>query len=358
MITIPVSEVKKFISAAKPIKDSKMLPIYAFVKLVCEGSKAVFYKINGNSFVVCHVEADFKKDETLLIEEKTLFGFTQFSGGKEIIITKDGEKVTLDDGSRTISCKTFPVSHFSDIQEKSGEDSYTLTDEVLSSLFIAKAHIMPPADEAMRAPASFVHMAEVSKKFYVTAWNGHILYMKECKDSLPTLSLDPETISVIYRFQLCTYSRCGNYDYFDGGVICYGFIKPECKTPDISKIVSNLKQDVTFSMLRKPIVDFCEMVINVNGSSVPPEVSIEPSSKTIVLKFQDVSGDQNAEESVPVTGKIGLEKEFLFQPKNMLTVLKDLGCETIRLSYVQRNLIITSEEEKGYSGSIMGLARL
>lgn len=357
MITIPISEVKKFISAAKPIKDTRMLPIYAYVKLECEGTQGVFYKANGTSFVICQINATFKKNQTLLIEEKTLFGFVHYSSGSEIEISIKGDVVTLNDGTRNISCRSAKIEHFPAIQDKNGEDTYVMNDEILAALFLAKNHTLPPPDAAMRPPASYVHLNSVGKDFYIAAWNGHIAYLKKFKEQLPVVSLEPETISVFARFPLATYSRCGNYDYFDLGAIAYGFIKNECKTSDLSAFVTNSKHTETFVVSRKPIVDFCEMVINVNSSSVPPIVSIEPSKEKILMRFQDASENQNAEEGVEITGRLSVS-EFLFQPKNMLTVLKDLGCEKITISYAHKNFLITSDEDNGYVGSIMQLSRL
>jgi hypothetical protein len=356
MIKIPISEVKKFIGAAKPIKDTRLLPIYAYVKLSCDGDAGVFYKANGISFVVCDVNAEFKKSDSFLIEEKTLFGFVQYSSGKDLMISKKGDIVTLNDGSRNISCKVPPAEHFSAIQQKNDEESVVLTEVIINSLFLAKNHIFQPTDTEMRPPSSFVHMTKVDKVNYIAAWNGQVGYLKSFKEKLPTLSLDPEAITTISKFQIVSYSRVGNYDYFDGGGISYGFAKHEVKTPDITKLVENFKQQQTFTVNRKPFVDFCEMVINVNSSSIAPIVSISPAKNSVLLNFKDASENQNAEESVPAIGEIGLKEPFHFQPKNMLTVLKDLGCEKVSMSYVQQNLIIKADDDKNYTGSVMELS--
>lgn len=359
MIKIPISDIKRFITAAKPIRDTKLLPIYAYVKLHCEGNEGIFYKSNGTSFVVFNVSADFKENQTILIEEKTLFGFVEHSSGKEIKISTKGDIVNLYDGARTISCKVPPIEHFPAIQPKDSEESIVMDGNVLSALFLANSHILPPADQAMRAPASFVHLTPVGKLFYIAAWNGMVAYFKSFKEKIPNVSLDPDVISVISKFEILSYSRCGNYDYFDGGGVSYGFIKAECKTPDVSIMVERLKQDVKFTLDRKPLVDFCEMVIDVNSSSVPPIVSMgETSSTSLLMTFTDISENQNAVEKITVTGKVSLDEPFVFQPKNMLTVLKDLGCEKITMSYVQKNMLITSEEEIGYIGSVMGMAKI
>lgn len=360
MITIPISEVRKFISAANPIKDTKMLPIYAYVKLVCDGNQGVFYKTNGSSFVVCHVKAEFDKNESLLIEEKALFGFVHNSAGKEIKITKKENSVTLNDGKRVASASTHPVEHFSAIQEKTNEESIVLTEQVLNALFLAKAHVFQPSEVSMRPPSSFVHMANVGKSFYVAAWNGQIAYLKKLDYRLPVVSLDPETISIISKLSIVNYSRCGKYDYFDGGGVAYGFIQNECKTPDISKIVENFKHTETFTVDRKSIVGFCKLVTDVANLSIPPVISIWQENGVMVMDFQDYSDpDKKAHEDAPLlNGGISLEKPFWFQPKNMITILEDLGVDNITLSYVQNNFLISSDEEPGYIGAIMELSNV
>jgi len=87
MITIPTSELQRFFSSSSDIVDTRMLPIYAYVKLVCSKNGSQLIKHNGNRFIVFDVEADFKKEQTLMIEAKPLFGFVKFCRTKEIKIT-------------------------------------------------------------------------------------------------------------------------------------------------------------------------------------------------------------------------------------------------------------------------------
>lgn len=359
MVKISISEVRKFIGAAKPIKDTKILPIYAYIKLECEAGEGVFYKSNGSSFVVCHVEADMiAKKEAFIIEEKALFGLATFSSGKMISISKEGDSIVLNDGSKTVSCKTHPLNHFPAIQPKENVESFVFNEDVLGSLFMAKSHALVPADASMKAPACYVHMKEVSKSFYISAWNGQIIYLKKFKEKMPSISLDPETISVISGLRLVSYSRCGNYDYFDGGTISYGFIKPECTIPDISMMVNNFKHQEFFTVDRKPILDFCEMVLNVNNSYIPPEISISSNGECVYLKFQDFSEEQKkSEDKLSFTGKGSLSEPFYFLPRNMITVLKNLGCDKLNISSNQHNLLISSDEEEGYIGSVTELMK-
>jgi DNA polymerase III sliding clamp (beta) subunit (PCNA family) len=86
MVTISTSELKRFIASAKHIRDTRVLPIYGYVKMSYSKTKTMLYKSNGHSFVTCEVDGDVKDTGVFIIEEKTLFGFIDYCSGKEIKI--------------------------------------------------------------------------------------------------------------------------------------------------------------------------------------------------------------------------------------------------------------------------------
>lgn len=358
MITINTNEIKKFISASKNIKDNRILPIYSYVKLVCSKKNATFYKSNGHSFLIFPIEAVFEKDITVLIEEKTLLGFINATSAKDITIeVKDG-KIFISDGLKNVSCQSIP-DNYPAIQPLSNEDKKLLDTDVLQSLFLAKSHASIATDKQMRAWTSFVHIQKNKTKYFIAGLNGQTSYIHSYKGDYPELCLDLDVVSIISKFPALHYTSSGNYDCFDSGNLCYGFIKTEAKCPDLSTIVNRFKSDEHFTVNRKRIVDFCEMVIDINDSNIPPEVAIsDAGGGAISLKFSSISGNQTAEETIEVENKNFTVNEFVFQPKNMILLLKELDFVKINMAYTSHNFIISSPEEPNYIGSIMELAKL
>lgn len=270
MITISVGEIKKFIDKCSPIPDSKMLPVYAYVKLVCGKDRSFFMKHAGTRFVICDVDVDFKKEQTVIIETKTLFGFAKFSRKDEIKITVEGNNVKLDDGERTISCQTIK-DLFPTIADNSKSEKIEMSAEVKQALIIASKHTAVGNDNGVRPWTGYIHLRKILDKYFVIGTRGEVTYFKGFNEPLPEISLEPEVISAIKEFKTFTYSSVGSYDYFEFYNTLYGFLKPEARCPAaVDKVLQNFKSTDQFNVKRQPLIDFCEMVIAVNDTSTPP----------------------------------------------------------------------------------------
>lgn len=353
MITIAVAEIKNFIEKSSAIPDSRILPIYSYVKLVCDKTRSYFVKHAGTRFVVFEVDADFKKNETLIIETKPLFGFAKFSRGQEIKISLEGKNIKLDDGERTITCQTVK-DLFPTIEDNSHCEKIEMSQEIKNSMVIASKHIFSGGENGVRPWNGYIHLRKIGEKYFVIGTRGEVTYFQGFADKLPEVSLEPEVISALKEFKSFTYSSVGSYDYFEFHNTLYGFLKPEARCPDaVDKVLQNFKSDNKFNVKRQPLIDFCEMIIAVNDTAVPPAVKFEGKEKEkITLRFKDLSDNINAEEGIDVDGKTFEFDECIFQPKNILTVLKDLKSEHITISHAHRNFIITNDEED-YIGAAM-----
>jgi hypothetical protein len=165
-------------------------------------------------------------------------------------------------------------------------------------------------------------------------------------------------VGIIAKMASVFYSRQGNYDYFDCGNVSYGFIKSETACPDLSKVLEKFKSEKFVTVDRRPMVDFCEMVLDINSSAVAPEISIDASGKEgIELNFVDISENQKASELLEAENDSPFNK-IILQPKLFQTVLKDLGVDKVRLVNIMGNLVVSSTEDENYLGSIMELAPL
>lgn len=365
MATISTKEVKKFINAAKNIKSSNLLPIYSYVKLECNGDSASFCKSNGHSFVSCPVKAEFDKNVVFIIDERAFFGFVNKAEG-DVITIEDGsegkgedkkEMICFSDGVK--KGKSSKVDNvFPLIESRTDEIETVFDSDVLTSIFLSKECVLVAVDKVMRIWNTFCHIMKINKNSYVVGSNGAISYFKKFKQNLPCLIIESDVADVITKFDSVSHCSVGNYDLFNCNNTTYGFIKSEMAVPDLTPIFDRLKSEEYFVINRKKLLNFCETVVDMNSSSVAPEVSISNADKNdVMLEFNGIGG-QALDEKVKVEKKNFELNPFVFQPKNMIVVLKDLGVEKIKLSYIQHNFLITSEEDKDYLGTIAELAKM
>lgn len=358
MITISTADVNKFVSACSFVPDTKILPVYGYVKLVLKKTGSFFVKHNGHRFFIFHVDAEFKKEETLLIETKPLFGFVKFSRTSKIFITPNGKSVKITDGDRTISCQ-LTEDLYPTIIDHTKFGKTELIPTVFTSLAIAKSHTLVSSESILRPWSAFVHVRKIEDKWYVIGTRGEVTYFQGFKERLPEVSLDPEVVSVICDLKPQSYYSVDNYDYFESLSFLCGFIKSETKCSEaVDKVLKNFKSDDSFEVNTRPLIDFCEMVNMVSEQAVPSVIRFEGMSKrggaTITAKFDDISDNIKAEEQIPVENKTFELKECAFLPRNILTVLKGSKKDKVKVSYAHRNFIITSDEPD-YIGAVMEL---
>lgn len=359
MITISISELKRFLNNAANIKENRMLPILSYIKLECKGKSATLIKTSLHSFVIAEVEAEFKKDETILIEEQILAGAVNFSKGSELKISVVGKNVVMNDGFGDTKCQVQDIVNFPAVETNTEKEKIEISTDVIAALKLAKNHVLTVTDKDMRNWMSFVHIVEIGDKGYVVGANGQISYFKSFKVELPKISLDPDTVTVLAKYPSVNYSSNARYDYFQCLGITYGFIKTETACPNFEPILERFKSENSFMLNTNDILLFCEKAISINTSSVPPEVSIEDGGNgSLLLKFVGISDNESTMEKVKADGKTYEVEKILFQPRNLLTAVKDLGVDKIKVSKIHGNMVITSDEEKNYIGSVMELAKM
>lgn len=358
MITIAVSELKRFFDRSKHIRDNKLLPIYSYVKLVCKKDKSVLIKSNGHSFVVCEIEVTFKKEQTVLIEEKTLSGLVAFTKSSEIKITFDSKNVKLDDGIKPGNCR-FVEDNYPIIQENDSTEKIQISKDVIHAISVAKTHVQQSVDKVIRSWMCFVHITKVAGKNYVCAFNGGIGYLKSFNEELPLISIDPEMIPVLSKYTQLGYSSSGNYDYFEFLDTIYGFIKSETKCIDLTKAVENFQSaEHVFTTDREDLVGFCETVMAINDSITPPEVSLQTSGKkSVKIKFLDITGERDLQQELKTYHTDKELPETFILPKQLLIALNSTDSKEIIFSTIKNNFILTTKEEESYMGSVMELAK-
>lgn len=355
---IKTSELKRFLPHMKNIKGKSIIPILDFVKIECKDNRATLTKTNLSSFVIFEVEAEFKGDQSILVEEHVLTACSNYSEGEYVTIAaKDGKGVILDDGIKKLQSQYEDVKNFPST-DISLDEEVSFDQEIISALSIAKNHVALTAN-GFKGWTGFVHSVHINKSSYIVGVNGMISYFRKFKNKIPEFSLDPETVVIIGRFPEVSYMTSDKWDYFRHNGVVYGFLKAETSRPDFTNVVASFKATDSFTIRKSDIYNFCDMVASsLNNQSIPPEVSITDDGEGgVILKYTDISGIERAGQKVRVIDKNFNVAEILFQPKNLITVMKDLDADEVKISKTRGNMIVSSKDEPEYTGTIMELAK-
>lgn len=356
MVTLKTSDLRKFVSLSSHIKDTRILPIYGYIKIEVVGNTCTLYKTNGHSFIIFSAtEPVSTHNDVILIEETILYGFVSNCSATYIDISAEGMMGLLNDKKRPTKFQAGDPAHFPAIQPKEQSEGILLDSDLLASLYHCKKHTLPPMDKSMREWNCFVHVSKVDKKYGVAGFNGFTFYFHIYKNKLPDIAIDPDIITVISKLDSVIYSVSGNYDMYSTNGVTYGFIISEQKARDLTKLFENLSKGIKkFSVRRKALVGFCESVISMNNTNVPPTISVSDGGKkgTIILKHSGIM-NLNIEETVWVENKKGVFDEWHFDPRYIILSLKDLEYDEVTVSTVGDTLVFSSDEEPNYLGGVM-----
>lgn len=353
MISIDVKQLKKFLSAAKNIKNRNIMPLLDYVKLECKGAVATLTKTNLDAFVVFEIEAAFDKDETILIDEHTLNSSVSYANGNILNISVVGKKVFIDDGVGKNWCSYENATLFPKIESNDDLKKTTLSTEIISALSIARNHTKQTPE--MTEWQCFVQVAKVGKKILIGASNDFIMYLKFVDGDLPPMILSPEVINAIADLPYADVSSSEKFDFFESVGVTYAFRQSASVRPELNYLWKKLIPENYFSVCRKSLLRFCEKVIGMNKSSIVPEVYLKDKGDDLIMVFDGPIDSQGAEEIIKAKNKTTSFPKTIFQPRYLITALKDLDSDVVNVTKHSGQLLITVDDDEDYKGTIMEL---
>jgi hypothetical protein len=353
MISIDIKQLKKFLSAAKNIKNRNILPICDYIKLECKGTVCTMTKTNLEAFVVCEVDAAFSKDETVLIDEHTLNSAVAYVNGNILNISVVGKKVFLKDGVGESWCSFEDPKIFPKIESNNDLKKTNLSTEIISALSIARNHTKQTSE--MTEWKCFVQVAKVGKKVLIGASNDFVMYLKFFDEDMPEMILSPDVINAISDLPYADVSSSEKFDFFDSVGVTYGFRQSVSVKPELNYLWKKLEPKNSFSVCRKSLLKFCEKVIGMNKSSIVPEIYLKDEGEDLIMVFDGPIDSQGAQEVIKATNKTTSFPKTAFQPRFLITALKDLGTDTVSLTKHSGQILVTVDDDENYKGTIMEL---
>jgi DNA polymerase III sliding clamp (beta) subunit (PCNA family) len=349
MIKVPVSELKEFLARARGIKENGVLPILAYIKLDCEGSSATLTKTNLNSFIVHQLKVKCKKNVTVLLDQKILNALIAQSKSEEITIELEAKKVLLSDGDLKLRFELMDHTSFPTIPENESMDKTIFNQAMIESLHLSQNNTDPKRGNPF---FEHVHINPNGKGSYIFGTNSTVIYYRHFDEKLPTISLDQDTVHSISQYTELVFSENGNYNFFDSGNTLYGFIKPDFKASDIMSIMKGGDGKSVFTMDKKSVVEFCQLVNKINPGILAYVFFADAGKKSIMLRYANDEFNVSTDRFYDVE-KSGTIRDFCFNPTHMLPLLKDLPYDQLKFNICDNNnCYITTEDDAEFIGVI------
>jgi hypothetical protein len=353
MILIQTSEIKTFLKRSGKIKTYPTLPVLTYVKLECAGDTATLTKTNMDAWCIHQVEADFKENHTILIDEKLLSALVSNSFDELIDIKLEGENIAMRCGKSKLSFAWIDPAMYPEAPEMNQENGLTqIGNEMLYAIRAASSIIDTSVQN--QYTNCFIQYSDGKTDIFSTrsAW---AMYKRTFEGRFPDITISPEVAGIITMFEEAQHYEANNYDFFDFGKTVYGFIRSVYKAPNFHVVFARCKNVNWFEVKRKDLLQFCELTV----SSTPnpsPVMSLRGSEMLGVSFTCDDSGFR-------VSTKMDFEGDntfrpplYNFTPKILIPLLKTMDTDLIRFSPVTEGVYcIWSTEDPSLLTLLMGI---
>lgn len=299
---LQTSQLRQFRAAAQGIKQNNLLPILSYLKF----DNGTITKNSLDSFV--QMKSDFKG--VMLIDERSLYTFLDFTDADTIDVTAKGTSITITDGKTkkvlpTDDIKVFPAT------ADPGSDIVELNIETLQAI---KTALSFTNEDGANEFSKYVFIGNG----LIGATNNFIAYTQPTI-GLPEMVIGKDAAIIIAKYSSVTFSENDTYQFYEIGDFKYGFCKtetpminltPHSKLPNIDRIEAN----------KYPIIKFCDMCV----SDCP--------SRVVVAEFFGGAMQMNdAAYSISNTSPLDVMLEdFTFNPGLMSKLLKSVPGDNLQ----------------------------
>lgn len=355
MVLISAKELNKFLHHSSKIKTSSLLAQLSYVKLECKEGKATLTKTNLSQFVVCDIEADFKKDITVLLDEKTLAAAVKDSATPEIKISIKGQNVLLNDGETEYKHQISDHSTFPHPLLPTNEKSHVLSSDDVYYMKIASLHTQSP-DKGLGWKNN-IHFKKMNGKKYMIASDGFVLFSKETEYDGDDVSFSPEVVPFIEGAKTgIELIQTEKYNYFKTGESIFGFIVEEYKAGDISPVINQALEAPMFKIDKNELSKFLNKAASL-GSGVE-SVVFENRDNGISLTFSDIAQDRGMSKEIGVEGKdYELEKTNIL-PRQLLTTLRGVSSNEVMLGKRGTFIVVKPVDDNTQTGIVQQVSSL
>jgi hypothetical protein len=361
MIKIKTSELKEFFARATKIKGAHIIPVLENVKLECDGDSARLTKSALSSFIIHDINAKFKNNITLLLDEKTLTGLLKVAEGEEITIEVKDKIIYYTDGKWKAN-QALVEAPWPAMKSTDNLNWFQMPADMIESLGIASGYCAEHGVNKQWDDYVWIKPCPKPQEdthCYVMGTDGIIFYSKKIEAKMPIVILEPEVCSMFSGFKMLQYAKMDNYHFYNSGNSTYGFIESEIgyNSAPFEQIIKHYNNETSFVMPKGDMVSFCDFAIAINRSALLANCYIEDAGKDqVLLRSVDNKFNNGGEHFVKVEGKDSTLIEFWFNPKQFMSFFRPLPYDKV-IMYQKDNqtFFVASESDPGYIGLIRGI---
>lgn len=355
MILIPTSEVKTFLKRSGKINTSRViLPVLEYIKLDCCGDTATMSKTDLNTWCIHQIEAEFKPNQTLLIDERILNAVIANGADEIISISHTDKHITIKSGKANASFAWIDPTTFPDPPSMAQDNGISeLPTELRDSIKAATSIV----DSSIPNSYSLIYVRYINGVTEIFSTNGATCYLKKFEDRFPKLSISPVNAAMICSFEQVQHYELGNYDFYDCGKTIYGFVKATFTPPNYTPMFSAIDTTDYFEIPKDDLIQFCSLTSSAGNDPTPVIKLNDNGSLGVIFSYdnQDLhistSLDMLADKNFAIS-------EFKFNPRVLVPIVKAIDSSMLRFTPTGRkgSYYIYGTEESGLITIIAGVA--
>lgn len=319
-------QLKQFNSIAGGMKQNGILPILSYLRF----KDGTITKNNLESFVT--MEADF--EGSVLIDEKILMSFVEYTNAEEINVEVDGTRVILSCGKEKYRSPTDDVNNFPENAVPDGEE-IEISQDVLRAVKVASNFTMD-RDNMPYTSCVFIGNGLVG------AITGYIAYVEKIGEGLPNIILERQAFTTIRNFNSVFFSENDSYQFFTNGSFKFGFIKKDTKFINLEPF-TKVPKEKPVTMDKTELQNFCDMVVSTSAGRI-----IITKIKEDKVSMVDSDFGNDSEKILPAS-----LPDFSFNPVFMSKLLKSLPDDELNFIKEGNKFFVTGES--GFVSIIMEL---
>lgn len=330
---VPVADIRAFKKNSSHIKNKGILPILDYIKF----DNGTITKTNLNEFVV--QESNFSG--SLLVEERVLFNFIEYTTAADISFSADGKKVTISDGSQKTGSTQGDIALFPNTEQPPAE-TVSLTDTILKLFGSAAKYTLEGSDD-LRKSHIFIGGDTI------LASDADIAFCRKIDRELPKIAIPRSVAERVSSIDPANFSQTEKKLFFKAGKVLYGFQKTEATYIDMSVFFKYTKDDY-FHAPKSELIAFNEMCLSMSKIKIcHPFLEIKDGKLLMSAVNSDYGVDN--EKQIDVIGKMG--DKFQYDAGTLNRLLKTAPDDELTFSRVTGKMYITGDS--GFTSLIMGL---
>jgi hypothetical protein len=336
MIKLNTASLREFQKRASVIEKNTLLPVLSNVKIEISDGVCLITKSSLNAICVGQVQHE-GDNESVLVDEKTLFYLAGTTASEWIKIEKHGTSLVLSDEKDNINLPTEAVENFPPNPPYDQDaESFLLEKRHIDNIDIARSFVDNTETSGSK---QFVHV----RGNLIFAVHGAYFFINEGFENLPSAMFTTEETAIICQHEKLQMAQTERHHIFfaDEG-FTYIFIKPEGSTLNAEGLLSRIATPgKNISFLKEELVNFCNLANVVNDSPVAT-CSMNQDGLFMKLQMNDKSYGKGNDRFVVCEGECD---EFNFNSRLIVGALKAVPHAALLAKTLQNNLIINTEKE-------------